>query len=347
MKYGIGIIGAGVVTDIHAAAIRDIEGATLCAVYDAEPENADRFADRWGVEADSNLDTFLSRGDIDVISVCTPSGTHKDVALLAAEAGKHLLIEKPLEVTVRRCTEISDACDRNGVVLGSVFQSRFHPAIRALKRAVDGGWFGRLSLVTAEIKWFRPQSYYDESGWRGTWALDGGGALMNQSIHIVDLLLWIFGTPSVVMADAALLTHTGIEVEDTLVATIKFPKGPLGTVSATTGAWPGSFKVVEVCGESGHVRLEEDRIVRWDFERGTPGADVPAPAPEGESGVLDPIRIGSAAHREQYRDLLRGIEAGTPPMVGAREATAAVELVERIYKAAGIGPGVGSSTPLS
>lgn len=335
---GIGLIGTGTIADFHAEAISGIQGAELRGVYDTNPERGREFADRRHTEFFDDLQHFLNHPGINLVGICTPSGAHRDVAVAAAEAGKHVLVEKPIEVTVRRSRDIASACERAGVVLGSVFQTRFHPAARELKEAIDGGWFGRLSLVTAEVKWFRSQEYYDGSAWRGTWALDGGGALMNQSIHVVDLLLWFFGKPKTVDARAGLLTHTGIEVEDTLVAALEFEGGPLGTISVTTGAWPGSFKAVEVCGELGHVRLEEDRLVRWDFAPGSPGSKHVSPDRKGASDVTDPIKIGSAAHREQYLDMLRAIESGGEPKLGAREAIDAVELVERIYRAAGIGP---------
>lgn len=335
---GIGLIGTGTIADFHAEAIRGLNGAELRGVYDTNPERGKEFAGRWKAESFNDLQQFLNHPDITLIGICTPSGTHRDVAIAAAEAGKHLLVEKPLEVTVEGCRDIASACERNGVVLGSVFQTRFHPAARALKEAIDGGWFGRISLVTAEVKWYRSQEYYDGSAWRGTWALDGGGALMNQSIHVVDLLLWFFGKPTGVDARAGLLTHSGIEVEDSLVAALEFQGGPLGTISVTTGAWPGSFKAIEVCGELGHVRLEEDRLVRWDFAPDSPGSKNVPPDGKEASSVVDPIRIGSEAHREQYLDMLRAIESGGGPKIGAREAIDAVELVERIYRAAGIGP---------
>lgn len=334
---GIGIVGTGVIANIHSDAIKGIPDAELLAVYDSDPQRANEFAYARSVAAYDKVSDFFNHPDISLIAVCTPSGAHLDIAVKGAEAGKHLLIEKPIEVTSARGKTIAASCKKHGVLLGSVFQTRFHPSALLLKKAVKEGWFGRISLATAEVKWFRSQEYYDGSPWRGTWFLDGGGALMNQSIHVIDLLLWLFGKPVSVHASAGLLTHTNIEVEDTLVASLAFFNGPLSVISATTGAWPGSFKTLEICGESGHVRLEEDRLVRWNFSPGSPGNSVNG-LTISNSDVSDPVNIGAEAHRAQYLDLIRAINTGGQPMVGAKEAIAAVELVERIYHAAGIGP---------
>ncbi len=336
---GIGIIGTGVIADFHAGAIEGLEEAVLTAVYDSAPARAEKFAEKWHTRACTDLQDFLAIPEMDIVAVCTPSGAHRDPSISAAAAGKHLLVEKPMEVTSARARDISEACRNGNVRLASVFQTRFHPVVRLLKQAVAEKWFGRISLVTAEVKWYRSQEYYDSSPWRGTWSLDGGGALMNQSIHVIDLLLWLFGDPGYIAARADTLCHTGIEVEDTLVASMVFPDGPLGTLALTTGAWPGSFKTLEICGELGHIRLEENRMARWDFHKSSPAAAVDLTAyTEGSDDVSDPLNIGYAAHRAQYLDLLHSIESGEKPEVGAEEAIAAVILVERIYASAGIGP---------
>ncbi len=338
---GIGIIGTGIIADFHAGAIEELEEAELIAVYDSSFDRARKFGKKWNVQAVADFTKFLLLKEIDIVSICTPSGAHMEPAIAVAEAGKHVFIEKPIEVTSLRAREIADVCRLNSVLLSSVFQSRFHPGVRLLKKAVDKHWFGRLSLATAEVKWFRSQEYYDGSPWRGTWALDGGGALMNQSIHIIDLLLYLFGEPENLKARAGTLCHSGIEVEDTLVASLVFPDGPLGTLALTTGAWPGSFKTLEICGKMGHIRLEEDKIIRWDFHEDSPGAAInPSQYIDSSGDVSDPLNIGFSAHRSQYRDVLNAIETGTKPEVGAEEAIAAVKLIERIYSSAGIGPSV-------
>jgi len=336
----VGLIGTGTIAEFHAEAIRDLPGARLRSVFDTQEPRAMEFARKWNARAYGRLSDFLADPELHCVSICTPSGAHRDTAIAAADAGKHVLIEKPIEVTTERAEEIVAACERAGVQLGGVFQTRYHPASTIVHEAINAGWFGRVSLVSAEIKWFRDADYYAGSRWRGTWRLDGGGALMNQSIHSVDLLLWYFGFPVEIAAQASIRTHDGIEVEDTLVAALRFPGGELGTIQATTGAWPGSFKTIEVCGEAGHVRLEEDRIRRWEFS-----PDSAAPSMEavldrlGDSDVSDPLQIGSGAHRRQYADFLATLSGDAIPRVTARDAVEAVRLVEGIYRAADIGPG--------
>lgn len=337
--YRVGIVGAGVIGALHAEAVAALNDVELLAVMDTDRGRAEKFAEKYDATAYSELDAFLREAAVDIVSICTPSGLHRDTALAAAKAGKHLLVEKPLEVTTSRANEIREACKRARVRLGGVFQTRFHPAAQWLKRAVGEGWFGRISLVSAEVKWYRSQEYYEKSGWRGTWKLDGGGALMNQSIHVVDMLLWLFGFPKGIHAEAALRTHDGLEVEDTIVAALRFCSGVLGTIQATTGAWPGSFKAVEVCGELGHVRLEENRFSRWEFAPSSPGSEISQAEATGAAGdVKSPTDIGSGAHRAQYADFLRSLSGEVPPSVTAHDAVEAVRLVERIYDAAGIGP---------
>jgi len=339
----VGLVGAGVIASLHAQALAEIPNARMTAVFDTDLSRARRLADGHGATGYASLESFLANPDIDVVAICTPSGAHRDVAIAAAEAGKHVLVEKPIEVTVERAEAIRTACRASGVFLGGVFQTRFHSATRHLRDAVRNGAFGRISLVSAEVKWYRSQDYYDSSGWRGTWALDGGGALMNQSIHVVDLLRWLFGFPTEIHAIAALRTHERLEVEDTLVASLRFPDGVIGTIQATTGAWPGSFKALEVCGEYGHVRLEENRLTRWEF---SPDAPMPADrrvlsdTETERDDVANPTEIGTAAHRKQYRDFFSVIDGTGSSVVTDDDAIEAVRFVEEIYKAAGIGPSV-------
>ncbi len=199
------------------------------------------------------------------MTICSPSGAHLDPALAAAKAGKHVVVEKPLEITTARCDEIIQATDAAGVKLGVTFQSRFHQASQLLKQAMVEGRFGTVTLGDAYVKWFRSQQYYDSGAWRGTWKLDGGGALMNQAIHSVDLLLWLMGDVVEVHARTATMTHQRIEVEDVAVATLQFRSGALGVIEATTTAYPGSLKRIEICGSGGMAVLEEEDLKQWQF----------------------------------------------------------------------------------
>jgi len=336
-KKGYGIIGTGAVGIIHAQAVQALDSAELKGVYSLDRKGAEDLAEMFSCKVYDFLEMMGDDPDIEFVSICTPSGAHLEPALMMAEKGKNLIIEKPLEVTLERCDRIIEAAEKAGVLLSGIFQTRFHNSAMKLKEAVSQGRFGTISLASAYVKWFRDQDYYAQSGWRGTWKLDGGGAVMNQSIHAVDLLLWLMGPVADVKAFGATLSHKGIEVEDTLTGIMKFGNGSLGTIEATTGAWPGSFKKIEICGDRGHAVIEEDRIVTWKFldeEQENPGDETGS----AEGGVKDPIDIGYDAHMRQIGDCIQAREKGVLPSVTAEDARKAVELVLNFYDAAGVGP---------
>ena len=232
---GFGIIGCGMIAKFHAKAIADVRGAKLVACFDQVPAAADKLAETTGCKACHKLDDLLADPAVHIVTIGTPSGAHMEPAVAAARAGKHVIVEKPLEITLRRCDQIIAACQEAGVVLSTIFPSRFHDSSRELKRAVDGGRFGRLTLGDAYVKWYRSQAYYDSGAWRGTWELDGGGALMNQAIHSVDLLTWLMGPVVEVRAKTARLAHERIAVEDVALAAVEFANGALGVIEASYG----------------------------------------------------------------------------------------------------------------
>ena len=195
---GFGIIGCGMIANFHAKAIRDIKGAELVGCYNRTAPKAEKLAGEFGGEVYTDLEAMLRREDLDVVTICSPSGAHMEPCVAAAKAGKHVIVEKPLDVTLLRCDAMIEACETAGVKLATIFPSRFHRSSQLMKQAVDEGRFGKLALGDAYVKWFRTQEYYDSGAWRGTWELDGGGALMNQAIHSVDLLLWLMGPATAV-----------------------------------------------------------------------------------------------------------------------------------------------------
>src|SRR3954468_6692286 len=218
-SHGFGIIGCGMIAEYHTRAINEIDGAEVVAAFSRSESNGAKIAAlAGGCAVYDDLDRMLAHPGVDVVCVCTPSGAHLDPSVRAARAGKHVVVEKPLEITLPRCHAIIRACDESGVRLCTIFPSRFTPANVTLKGAIDAGRFGRLTLGDTYVKWWRTQAYYDSGGWRGTWELDGGGALMNQAIHNVDLLSWLMGDVETVQALTATLVHERIEVEDTAVA---------------------------------------------------------------------------------------------------------------------------------
>ena len=335
MKKGFAIIGTGVVASIHAQAINHIEKAVLLGVFSLDITSRNKFADEFNCREYQSMNEIAEDDNIDYVCICTPSGAHLEPALLMADNGKNIIIEKPLEITPDRCDRIIESAKKNNVQLSCIFQTRFHPSFVKLKKAMDSQQFGTISLASAYVKWFRDQDYYRNSNWRGTWKLDGGGALMNQSIHVVDLLLWLMGNVENVKAFGATISHKGIEVEDTLTGIIKFQSGALGSIEATTGAWPGSFKKIEICGDKGHAIIEEDRITTWKFSDLNNNEETNASSIDG-GGVNDPIDIGYEAHMKQILDCINSNETASKPQVTGKAGKEAVELISRLYKSAGL-----------
>src|SRR5262249_50385430 len=264
---GAAIVGCGMIARYHARALADVPGTRLVALVGRSEANATKLARELALscETSSDLGTILRRPDVHLVIVTTPSGAHMEPAVAAANAGKHVVVEKPLEITLERCDRIIEACDRNKVQLCTIFPSRFADANRTLKAAVDAGRFGRLTLGETTCKWWRTQQYYDQGGWRGTMALDGGGALMNQAIHNVDLLLWMMGPATHVSGFTALLAHERIEVEDTAVGCLRFQSGALGVILATTSVHPGFPKTIAIHGDRGSAVIEQEDVLQWTF----------------------------------------------------------------------------------
>jgi len=341
MACGFGIIGCGLISGFHARAINEVRGAKLVACFDTRAEAAEKFAGEYSCKAHRKLDAMLADPHVDIVTVATPSGAHMEPAVLAARAGKHVIVEKPLEITLKNCDRIIEACEKAGVKLGAIFPSRFHDSSLKLKGAIEQGRFGRLTLGDAYVKWYRTQQYYDSGAWRGTWALDGGGALMNQAIHSVDLLTWLMGPVAEVQAHAATLAHERIEVEDTLVATLRFANGALGTLEATTAAYPGYLKRIEIHGSEGSAVLEEEDLKAWDFAK--PRREDKAILEQMQKrkstggGASDPAAIGHHGHAMQFRDFVEAVRKNRQPAIDGHEGRRSVEIILAVYKAAEIG----------
>lgn len=339
-KYRFGIIGCGMISDFHAAAIRDIPNAELVAVVDRNQAKAVRLAEANHCACYTDLKKFCKH-DMDIVTVCTPSGLHKEPALAAIKAGKHVIVEKPLDVTLERCDAIIAAAASAGVKLAAIFPSRWSECNQMMKQAIEGRWFGRLTLGDAYVKWWRTQEYYDSGAWRGTWKMDGGGSLMNQSIHNIDLIQWFMGSVESVMAMSGLLAHRRIEVEDTAVAVLKFRNGALGVIEGATSAYPGLLKKIEIHGNQGTAIVEQDNIIFWKFARPTPldgkVGQMMSKKKTGTGGSSDPKAISFMGHRKQFEDFITAIEKGTKPMVDGEEGRKSVEIILAIYKSAKTG----------
>jgi UDP-N-acetyl-2-amino-2-deoxyglucuronate dehydrogenase len=341
MKAGFGIVGCGMIANFHAKAIENIRGAKIAACFDTFTESADRFAQANNCTAYHKIEDMLADPEVDIITICTPSGAHKEPAVAAANAGKHVVVEKPLEITLKRCDAIIDACNKNNVKLATIMPSRFSPANKALKEAIDKGRFGKLTLGDTYVKWWRSQEYYDRGGWRGTWQLDGGGAYMNQAIHNVDLLYWFMGEVAEVCGITDTLAHERIEVEDVGVAALRFKNGAIGTIEATTSAFPGLLKKTEIHGTEGSVIVEQDDVLMWQFAKNTKKDDTIrekfSQKVGGTGGASDPAAISYVGHMEQLKDFLKAIDTGSKPLVDGEEGRKSVEIILAIYKSSWTG----------
>lgn len=336
---GFALVGCGMIARFHARAIAEIPAARVAALVSRTPANAHQLLQETGTPpcpVFTSVEEAVRATGVDAVVITTPSGAHLEPALIAAAAGKHVVVEKPLEITGPRCQQLIDACGRAGVKLCTIFPSRFGDANRALKAAVDGGRFGRLTLGETACKWWRSQAYYDDGGWKGTQALDGGGALMNQAIHNVDLLLWLMGPATHVTGFTATLAHERIEVEDTAVAVVRFAGGALGTIRATTSVHPGYPKTIAIHGDRGSAEVEQDDVVRWDFTPET-AADRAvkerfAAKTAASGGAADPKAISHEGHRRQLADFVAAVREDRPPAVDGREGKRAVDLICAIYE---------------
>lgn len=340
---GVGIIGCGMIARFHAAALAEIPQAKLVALQSRSETSAQKVKEAVGSEARyyASAEELLRHPGLDIVIICTPSGNHLEPARLAARAGKHVVVEKPLEITLERCDQLIEACDAAGVKLCTIFPSRFADANVVLKEAVEQKRFGRLTLGETTVKWWRSQAYYDEGGWKGTQALDGGGALMNQAIHNVDLLQWLMGPVKRISAMTAMLVHERIEVEDTAVACLQFANGALGVIQATTSVWPGLPKTIGIHGDQGSAVVEQEDLLRWEFVNALPQDDAIrkqfAQKVGASGGSSNPAAISHEYHRRQLADFVQAIETGRAPAVDGREGRKAVEIILGIYESARTG----------
>ena len=310
----IGIIGGGNISETHARAAREIDGVEIAAVYGRNRDKAARVAQLYGGAVYEDLETFLEHKPLDMVMIGSPSGLHAEQGIAAARRGLHVLVEKPIDVTTERVDLLINECERAGVKLGVCFQDRVAPDIARLKQLVDAGRLGKPILVSGRVKWYRPPEYYRDSRWRGISALDGGGALMNQGVHTVDLLLWLMGDVARVSAKAITALHD-IEVEDTVVATLQFANGAIGTLEAATSAYPGYPRRVELTGSEGTIILEDNQIVAADLRN--PGEDLVRPRAEESTNrsATSPVVSDVSGHKRILEDFLRAIETDGKPDV--------------------------------
>ncbi len=344
----LAILGAGMVARYHAQAIAATPGARLVAMSRSDPSKAAAAAAEFGVPCETSDEALLARPDVDAVCICTPSGAHARQAIAAARAGKHVLVEKPMALTVADADAMIEAARSAGVVLAVALQRRTEPAYQLVHRAIAAGDLGTPVLGLALVPYHRTQAYYDSAGWRGTWAQDGGGALMNQGIHIADLLAWFMGDVEEVQACATTVAHA-IEVEDDVVATLRFANAALGSIVATTAAAPGFPHRVEVYGTRGGVQLEAEAIVRWDGDMVPaidpslrPGATAPAPG-AGSS----PTGLAPTGHARILADFAGAVREPRAPLVPGEEGRRSLALVLAVYESARTGRPVRPRSPMT
>jgi UDP-N-acetyl-2-amino-2-deoxyglucuronate dehydrogenase len=333
----VGTIGMGFIGMFHCDAMISVPEAHLVAVADVcKTPNLKKAQEKFNCETYENINDLLLRNDIDAVTIGSPSGFHADIAIRAAKKKKHILTEKPIEITLDKCDKMIEAAKANGVKLGVISQHRWDPGMLELKEAVDTGKLGDLVLGDAYIKWFRSQEYYDSGGWRGTWKIDGGGALMNQGVHTVDMLQWVMGDVVSVTAQCATLAHERIEVEDVAQALLKFKNGALGTIIGSTAIYPGMNERVEVTGTKGTIVVDKDQVTMRDI-MGEQKADNAGSLEDRGSGAADPQAISNHGHVSQIRDFMQAIIEGREPLIPGEEGRKPLEIILAVYESAKTG----------
>jgi predicted dehydrogenase len=341
----IAVIGAGVIGNVHAWALTDLDTVDLVAIADLDEAKAAALAAKYGVrESTSDVEGLLQRGDIDAVTICTPSGIHADLAVAALNAGKHVVVEKPIDVSLQAADRVIAAEKASGKVVTVITQHRFDKSTEKVTQAVKDGTLGRITSAIASHAWWRGQTYYDSGDWRGTWAMDGGGATMNQTVHTIDLLVSILGVPIEVFAYTACLAHERIEVEDTAVAVVKFASGALGIIHATTAAYPGLDASLRIYGSKGSAVISDDDLIFLHENTGD-AAEIAM-----SEGIIDDLNqagdnfrvdkaagVLGAAHRAQLADFAAAITNGTPVRVSTTAARTSLSVILAMYESAATG----------
>ena len=332
MAIHIGLIGGGNITETHARAAPAIAGVEIAAIYGTNADKVDRLCREHGGTRYQDFEEFLAHRPMDLVAIGSPSGLHATQGIAAAQRGLHVLTEKPIDISTERADALIEAADRNRVKLGVIFQDRLKPDICKLKQWVSSGVIGKPILADARVKWYRPPDYYDNSRWHGTLSLDGGGALINQGVHTVDLLLWLLGDVTRVQARTSTALHA-IEAEDTAVAILQFASGALGVVQGTTAAYPGYPRRLEVTGSEGTIILEHDRIVAADLRN--PLADTNADATRDRNqSSSSPVVSDFRGHQAVFEDFIQAIQHDRMPVCDGREGRRSLAVIEAIYRAA-------------
>ncbi|MCP4712097.1 MAG: Gfo/Idh/MocA family oxidoreductase [Planctomycetes bacterium] len=334
--WNFGIVGAGLIADFHSKAIAELPNARLVGVCDKEPLRAREMGEKYSCQVFGDYQELVQADDVDVVSIATPSGFHLEPSVAAAWAHKHVICEKPLEISLERADAMIEAHRDAGTQLGCVFQNRFNDAMGPLREAIEEGRFGVVTYAGVYVPWWREEDYYRDS-WHGTWELDGGGALMNQSIHMVDMLCDLLEPVAAVQAFTGRLGHRDMETEDTALAVLRFEGGALGVIYGTTASYPGGLKRFEISGTKGTVVFLEDSFVVWQFQEER-ASDEEIRRQFGEvkglGGSADPAAITHENHRRNFRAFLEALDGEWNFEIGGQEARKSVALIRAIYESA-------------
>jgi UDP-N-acetyl-2-amino-2-deoxyglucuronate dehydrogenase len=342
LSVRIGIVGCGAIAPTHAEAISRIPEASISGFYDVVEEKAACLAERFQSKAASSLEGLF--GASDAIAICVPSGAHAEIGIQAALSGNHVLVEKPIDVSLEQADRLVQECRRTGVKLSVISQHRFAPDIRRAKDALDAGEFGQPIQGDAYIKWFRTQAYYDSGGWRGTWELDGGGCLINQGIHYIDMIQWIMGGVKAVTAICRTAAHE-IEVEDVAAALIEYKNGAIGVIQGSTSFFPGFAERLEIHGTVGSAMIEGDDLRAWEirteddgspYGRGVQSQPTPNLRLSSQEPVsplaLTPAERWIEQHRLQIDDFVQSIVHDREPFITGEDALEPLRVVLAIYE---------------
>jgi UDP-N-acetyl-2-amino-2-deoxyglucuronate dehydrogenase len=333
--WNFGIIGAGLIADFHARAINSLGNARLVGICGTNREKAAGLSEKYNCRAFSDCEELLCSPEIDIVTIATPSGAHMEPAINAAKHGKHVICEKPLEISLDRIDRMIEAHDKAGTKLGGIFNYRYHDSLEYIKKAIDSGRFGTITCASVYVPWWRSEAYYSGS-WHGTRKLDGGGALMNQAIHMIDILQFLIGPVESLQAYTATLGHN-IEVEDTAACVLRFRNNALGMIYGTTASYPGQFRRLEITGTGGTMVQEENCFRVWQFSD-PKDEDLEISSRfskiEGGGGVSDPAAIPFEPHAKNISAFLNSIETSKKFEIDGTEARRAVEIILAIYKSA-------------
>ncbi len=330
-KLKIGIAGLGTIADIQAQAISESGKLTLISVYSRSGEKAGKMGEKYNAKGYSNWEDFISDPELDAVSICTPSGNHLDYGEKSARAGKHVIVEKPIEINIERAKQLIQVCKENKVALAVIYQSRFFPGITELKEKLSEELIGKLFMGNAFINWYRNQDYYDSGVWRGTLALDGGGVLINQAIHTIDLLQWFMGDVESVYGITSTMTHKRMEGEDNAVAVLKFKTGAMGVITGSTSVQPAQARRIELYGEKGTIKIDGD-----DVQVFLQGSESPSGKDkDNATGASSPLAgFSIIPHRKQFEAIAEAISKGRKPPVSGEESLKSLAIVQAVYESA-------------